>query len=115
MSVVGFEVLTEVIMNFAILWDIAPGSPYMNQRSSETSNLLVPLLRARLISDHCAISHKTATSNISAVQLKPVLRGTMAGRGCMTYQQQTTRAVQQRWGVPAMAGTKFGRSGSELI
>jgi hypothetical protein len=28
---VGFEVLTEVVINVAIFWDIAPCGPYMNR------------------------------------------------------------------------------------
>jgi hypothetical protein len=31
-SSVGFKVLTEVIMNVAIFWDMAPCNPYMNRR-----------------------------------------------------------------------------------
>jgi hypothetical protein len=29
---VGFEVLTAVVMNVALFWDIAPCSPYVNRR-----------------------------------------------------------------------------------
>jgi hypothetical protein len=32
-AVVGFEVLTAVVMNVAISWDIAPCSPYVNRRT----------------------------------------------------------------------------------
>jgi hypothetical protein len=35
----GFEVLTAVVMNFAIIWDIAPRSPYVNGRVRGTYNL----------------------------------------------------------------------------
>jgi hypothetical protein len=34
-SFVAFQVLTEVVMNIAIFWDIAPCSPYMNRLSEE--------------------------------------------------------------------------------
>jgi hypothetical protein len=36
---VGFEVLTAVIMNAAIFWDIAPCSPYVNRRFRRTYHL----------------------------------------------------------------------------
>jgi hypothetical protein len=32
MIVVGFKVVTEVVMNDAIFWDIAPCSPYLRRR-----------------------------------------------------------------------------------
>jgi hypothetical protein len=34
---VGFEVLTAVIINVAILWDIAPYSPYLSRRFGNVS------------------------------------------------------------------------------
>jgi hypothetical protein len=34
---VGFKVLTAVVMNVAIIWGIAPCSPYVDRCSSETS------------------------------------------------------------------------------
>jgi hypothetical protein len=34
---VGFEVLTVVVINIAIVWDIAPCSPFVNRRFGETS------------------------------------------------------------------------------
>jgi hypothetical protein len=36
---VGFGVLTAVVMNVAIFWDIAPCSPYVNRRFGETYHL----------------------------------------------------------------------------
>jgi hypothetical protein len=36
---VGFEVLTAVVMNVAIVWDIAPCSPYVNRRFEEAYHL----------------------------------------------------------------------------
>jgi hypothetical protein len=36
-SGVGCEVLTAVVMDFAVFWDIAPCSLYVNRRSTETS------------------------------------------------------------------------------
>jgi hypothetical protein len=39
LKLVGFEVLTAVVMNVAIFWDIAPCSPYVNQRFGGTYHL----------------------------------------------------------------------------
>jgi hypothetical protein len=36
---IGFEVLTAVVMKFAIFWDIAPCSSYMSRRFGETDKL----------------------------------------------------------------------------
>jgi hypothetical protein len=33
--IVGFEVLTAVVMNVAIFWDIVPCSPYVKRRFGE--------------------------------------------------------------------------------
>jgi hypothetical protein len=39
MLFIGFEVPTAVVMKVAILWDIAPCSPYMNERFGGTYHL----------------------------------------------------------------------------
>jgi hypothetical protein len=36
---VGFEVITVVVTNVAIVWDIAPCSPYVNRRFGGTYRL----------------------------------------------------------------------------
>jgi hypothetical protein len=39
---VGFEVLTAVVIKTAILWDIAPCSPYMNRRFGGMYHIHLP-------------------------------------------------------------------------
>jgi hypothetical protein len=71
---VGIEVLTAVVIKFAIFWDIAPCSPYMNRRFGGTYHLHLQGANIKhrfqqLL--HCCVLHSRYLA--LAVSLAPVL------------------------------------------
>jgi hypothetical protein len=58
---VRFEVLTAVIMNVTIIWDIAPYSPYVNRRFGETYHFN---FRSRKSAEQETSVQQVATQNL---------------------------------------------------
>jgi hypothetical protein len=75
---VRFEVLTRVVMNAEILWDIAPCSQYVNRRTSET---LDPIRTTR-----CCIQEVTTLKKIKFFFTKCRLEGPIQEYACLNGQ-----------------------------